>query len=709
MFSDDIATDLFVQNDEFESESDLEQTGQFDEVCPSPKRQKVNDFFASLDDESTEESDGSDESDWEDIPIPSVSNGLNDETAAPESFNIVISNEDSDEAKKQRQRREKLQTLIKEKQKRVSIQYLSVLCYIIHARIRNGWISSRLCHKKLKGLLPESFMKSNYKSLKKLMKDPTNNTVNGESDKLLVYVIKYLIKWFRFNFKIDQNGLRVLGFLPSQGDPTTYFPTANTKIGSLHDFISVIKKFKHNRDTGAQVFTAILRSLGFEANLCMSLMLLPTLRSANLQPKLDKEKLSRNKDNDLLYPYFWTELINPFDRLEIFVVETICFHNEQDRLIRLKRFPSDQRKILSLNEHFTERYAPNLDRFNIMPPMSYVISFTNNNTVKDITPRYKSDISYRYFGRLDLRTESGRVALLVQSLVRSFNKHHNYTFEDYKEFDTLREIAFLNYSIPLTFSSMKKNPNIVTESTLRYNEVLDHNAKPIGSVSITKTKRLEPIYFKNAIIIGKSEQQWKFLGRSIKPDQIEFPIKMTDALQPRTIFKRKVFNSNMLNNQSELNRTKLYSFDQTCPYIKEKVSVSETGEVSLPRNKYGNIEIFKDLMIPDGCYWLKLSDSEKIFRYFKKNKSSPPFAEAMDYVPVVVGFDFRSKLGNAVPIKDGIIILKLQEIQAKKVWLHGKIMIHKLEVQFKELRLLTTWKFFLKSLRIKERVDKDYT
>ena len=90
-----------------------------------------------------------------------------------------------------------------------------------------------------------------------------------------------------------------------------------------------------------------------------------------------------------------------------------------------------------------------------------------------------------------------------------------------------------------------------------------------------------------------------------------------------------------------------------------KVTKTTDGKLILPRNKYGNIEIFRENMIPDDCVWLKLTNIENIL----KNKAQ--------FVPVVTGFAFKA--GQAIPVKQGVIVLKQDEIPIKKIWLAGRI------------------------------------
>ena len=130
---------------------------------------------------------------------------------------------------------------------------------------------------------------------------------------------------------------------------------------------------------------------------------------------MNHEILKVNKDNDLLYPYFWTELINPLDPSEIIVMETQCFYEEDKRLLRIKRYGG------TLSQSFTDQFYPIQNQLCQML-MHYVLSLNSENLIVDVSSRYMKDISYRWFNRLDLRTDLGKSALLLQSLLHIFNR-----------------------------------------------------------------------------------------------------------------------------------------------------------------------------------------------------------------------------------------------------------------------------------------------
>lgn len=608
-------------------------------------------------------------------------------TSTQNEFNIALNPINDEEEKK---RKEKIKQLVREKRQRISLQNLSVISYMLNARHRNKILSHPKVLKCLKKLLPELFLK-HYKKFKKQSekKHSQNSFQNG--DQLLIYLLKYLIKWFRKNFKHDSNGLRVLGYLPKSSNSVDYanfFPNNAKPISDVTDMCRIIRKFQHNRDTGAQLFTALLRSLGFEARLVYSLPLLDTSKPfIKWQPKVKQDIIKVNKDNDLLYPYFWTEMINPLNNSEVLVMETQCFMQEERQLIRLQRFKGTD----NLQNNYTNIYYPIQSELSQMS-MHYVLAFSNKNQIMDVSSRYMANISYRWFSKLDLRTESGKLALLMQSTIRILNGNTFYSKLDYLELDELRRLALTNFKVPETFSAMKKSPNFTTESTLRYNEVIVPGSKKVSTVRLDGKKKA--VYFRNDVIIGKSIRQWEFLGRSVKLDEVSLPIKSVLAT-PKTLYNRRIYHQNMMENQ-QLNFTNLYSFNQTCPYIKQKIS----PDGKLPTNKYGNIEIYRPNMIPEGCTWLKLSDIEK--HISQKCQSSTKF----QYVPVVVGFAFKS--GQAYPVKNGLLVLDKDAIAIKKHWLSAKIKEHKDQQHVKKMACFKAWKLFLRRLRVREHLNKKH-
>lgn len=551
-----------------------------------------------------------------------------------------------------------------QRQRKVCLRNLGIVLYMTHAHHRNRWLNGAKTRKKLKSILPKVLLQRSrlfWKDAKK------------ESD--LNYILKYAIKWFRLNVRINSCGLRVLGYMPEPvRDQQThdFFPRAEP-INGERAFGAAAHKLRHNRDTAAQFFTCILRVLGFQARMMFSVPLLPMESLLHRQqPPLD-DRIHRNNDNDLLYPYFWTEVVNPLNDDEVYVMETIAFHDEAKQMVKLKR----RCQSVLVSEAYTPIYYPVTSQLNSMT-MHYVAAFTGHNTVFDASPRYMSDVAYRYFGKLDLRTTSGRSALLYDSTIRILNNGNSMGI-DAHELQTLRELALANCLVPKSFAAMKRSPNFITHTTLRHNEVIPVSAQSLGNVVLDGS--VEEVFSKNCIIVGKSKQQWMMLGRSVRIEELDRPLRRAKRRS-----KRQRLDDSM---------SRLYGFPQTEPYT--ALSVTTT----LPRNAYGNIEIYKPWMQPQGTSWLRLP---YILEFLEKHHRTSP--GELPFVPVVVGFDFKLRPGFAVPIRDGALVLQTSEVSAKRLWFALIMERHRAIAFRRQLLSLRGWLTMLRALRIHKRLNE---
>lgn len=84
----------------------------------------------------------------------------------------------------------------------------------------------------------------------------------------------------------------------------------------------------------------------------------------------------------------------------------------------------------------------------------------------------------------------------------------------------------------------------------------------------------------------------------------------------------------------------LYGFWQTSAFMLEL-----TDEGKIPRNKYGNLEIFNG-PLPDECKWV---DFPKVIKACKQLK--------VEYVPAVVGFE-KGGAGFSHPLLRGVVVFR---------------------------------------------------
>ena len=113
-------------------------------------------------------------------------------------------------------------------------------------------------------------------------------------------------------------------------------------------------------------------------------------------------------------------------------------------------------------------------------------------------------------------------------------------------------------------------------------------------------------------------------------------------------------------------------------------------------------------MVPKKTKWLTLSDIEGILSRYKKSSFTCPIAEAIEYVPVVVGFEYVSRNGQAVPVKNGVIVHEHQENAVKKIWLYGMAAKQRALRMEADLQALQGWKTLVRTLRVRSKLDKRY-
>lgn len=121
--------------------------------------------------------------------------------------------------------------------------------------------------------------------------------------------------------------------------------------------------------------------------------------------------------------------------------------------------------------------------------------------------------------------------------------------------------------------------------------------------------------------------------------------------------------------------------------------IAENGLV--PRNGYGNVELFKPQMLPIGCVHLQLPGLVKVCK--KLN---------VDYAQAVVGFD--SNGGWPFPVYDGIVVCQEFHEKVLDAWNREQELNEKKEQEKYEKRVYGNWKKLIKGLLIRQRLKNKY-
>uniref|UniRef100_T1KZ15 Rad4 beta-hairpin domain-containing protein n=1 Tax=Tetranychus urticae TaxID=32264 RepID=T1KZ15_TETUR len=131
---------------------------------------------------------------------------------------------------------------------------------------------------------------------------------------------------------------------------------------------------------------------------------------------------------------------------------------------------------------------------------------------------------------------------------------------------------------------------------------------------------------------------------------------------------------------------------QTDPYIPP-----EAKDGKVPRNQYGNVELFQPCMLPKGTVYLQLPGLIRIANKLK-----------IDCAPAVVGFDNCSGGAGVHPVFEGFVVCEEFADTLKAAWEEEQMNIRKRELEKREKRIYGNWKKLIVGVLIKEQVKLKY-
>ena len=313
--------------------------------------------------------------------------------------------------------------------------------------------------------------------------------------------------------------------------------------------------------------------------------------------------------------------------------------------------------------------------------MSYVIAFDDDGSARDVTRRYaKSYNAKTRKSRVEATKGGDRWWKQVLRLYKSTYPSDRDQVEDAEL--AAKEAA---EGMPRNVQDFKNHPYYALERHLRRNEVI-HPKREVGKVSATKmdhgngVKSLEPIFRRRDVHIVKSADSWYRLGRELKPGE-----QTIKRVQRRR--RPEPLGEDEEAEDSENTGTAMYAVFQTSPYQAPPVV---NGRV--PKNLYGNLDIYVPSMVPPGGVHLLHPDTARAAKLL-----------GIDHSEAVVGFEFKGRHGTAV-IK-GAVIATIYREAVEEVIRGFEDERAEAEERRRTLEALRIWKKFLAGLRIRERID----
>ena len=394
------------------------------------------------------------------------------------------------------------------------------------------------------------------------------------------------------------------------------------------DFRAAAKDLKGSRDLGAQLYCALLRSAGVETRLVCSLQPLAFMsggpampRAALPEPKLGTPEASDEEEAvDIRGPHSpFTTFGGTSSSSSPFAARRRLGHPNAAEYhipnisapVRLNPPPSKQKIIqespypvfwVEVFDEAHQKWYP-VDPFRpatvakprfFEPPaadrennMSYVIAFEEEGFARDVTRRYTK--------AYNAKTRKARVECTTggqkwwKRTMRAYSRGWKSDADQIE--DTELAAAEAREPMPKNIADFKDHPYYALERHLRRNEILIGN-NVVGKVAAGRDpgtaglKKLEAVFRRRDVKVVKSADNWYRLGREIKMG--EQPTKVAEP-------KRRAGDEDLGEGDEEPAGKNLYTEEQTELYEAPPIV---NGRV--PKNSFGNLDIFVPSMVPKG-------------------------------------------------------------------------------------------------------------
>ncbi|UNI22713.1 hypothetical protein JDV02_008575 [Purpureocillium takamizusanense] len=682
------------------SEDEDEDVEFQDVVIPEPTLQTLE-----LDtDEEDEDDEDEDERNFEDMDFAKP---LGDaKPAEPASLELNLTAQQSATMPGRARERRKPITR-EEKERRIQIHQVHLLCLLSHVSRRNRWCNDTKVQESLRPHLDAKTI--NY------LNPGSNLSQFGQAESLKNGLKQAGIMWEN-KFQIKERGLRRALWAEDPAQLQDYEPPSDMdSCLDRKDFQKMARNLQGSRDVGAQLYCALLRSIGVRARLVCSLQPLSFHSSAPSLPKPKKnatptKSSHKERAREALAKYeALAESASAASPSSATARRRLGHPNAtaynfapvqpppgQSRAfdapikIRESPYPVYWVEVLDVGHQKWQPVDPVvLHTFwkpkVFEPPitdkencLSYVVAFEADGTARDVTRRYAKAYTAK---TRRLRVESARDdgGQWWQRVMKLYRPIRRTDLDQIEETELAAVEA--REPMPRNVQDFKDHPVFALERHLRRHEVLVPEARPSGTVATGSRGPLEKIFRRKDVRVAKSADKWYRLGREVKANEI--PAKwLPKKAQP----ENSRYDKEDAQPDGDVVGIPLYTQDQTELYEPPPV---RNGRV--PKNKFGNIEVYVPHMVPRGAVHI-----------IHEHATRAAIILGVDFAPALTGFQFKGRQGTAV--LHGIVVAAEFEEAVRNVIDGLGDVQQELEDERRRLVALRMWRKLLMGLRIRERI-----
>lgn len=596
----------------------------------------------------------------------------------------------------------------------IAVHKTHVLLLLFNAFVRNAWCSLSDVQIHLRAILSARVVK---------LLHPDSAWIQLRQSDSFLEGLKEAASIWQSRFKITVSGMHKARWAETPEEVTELYSQIEDQAETIDKagFIQAAKTLRGSQDLGGQLFCALMRAVGVEARLICSLQPLPLsfagsglktntpskekfeklkvyafdeseqdttsaedsqAKSLNgsktpTKPTIGRATRSRlgtpsfgnpniggpvgnythktestirkKKIQKLAYPIFWTEVLNP----------------AYDRWIAVDPI------VTGLVSKAAKFEPPSSCETNAL---SYVIAFEDDGVAKDVTRRYAKAPNAK---TRKLRVESiERGQRWFNEAIKLFKRREVLDRDQIEDVELSKAEA--REGLPKNIQDFKDHPHYALERHLKRNEVI-WPQRLVGKINVGKssTTNLEPIYRRNDVQIVQSADKWYRVGREIR--QGEQPMKRVPA---RSVRRRSL----SVDSDEESALTGLYAYSQTEPYIPPPAYQGR-----IPKNAFGNIDVYVPSMVPAGAVHIKHAMAKKAAQLL-----------GVDFADAVTGFQFKGRQGTAVV--QGVVVALEYMDAVQSVIVGFEQSIEQEEDDLRTLESLRLWRRFLLGLQIARRI-----
>ncbi|KAI8330695.1 hypothetical protein BC941DRAFT_439948 [Chlamydoabsidia padenii] len=577
-----------------------------------------------------------------------------------------------------------------------------VVLLVAHFMIRNAWSSRDDVQSVCLSVIPDHIISQSKRK--------------GESDTQFGTTIKWLLTWWHDYFKVTGLGMRTrpletFNSIPTLNPQDDLIEALSSHMDRLDiqdseiiedpsAFVNYLANKSGCRDLSSQLFTSILRTLGFETRLICSLQPVPFRIPASKTDTVSTDKKDNNmtaqgesrsskkpsstktpdhnqfQSSKSKSPTIWCEVWNPHQQQWICIDPIRQLYNKPHLM---EPNQSDRQNILSFVLAFEQQQQQQQQAHRKRQRIKCVV---------DVTRRYSSHLQKALSLRereLTKRERQGGWRLWSDLFLNGLLPKYDDTFmaRYNKEQEQLEEQQN-DQRMPTSIQGLRNHPLYVLERHLKKFEVLHHPTQDYNNLVIGQI-RGEKIYPRSCVQQIHTRESWMKQGRVVLDG--EQPVKCVLA-RAVTLEKKRLQEEAKMHGDTL--QSDCFGYWQTAPYKPPPVI---NGKIT--KNAYGRLDLFTPDMIPDGAVHMENDGLGKIARQL-----------GIDYAEAVVDFEFIR--GRSIPTVNGIVVAKENEFLLLEAWREYEQHKTNKVLAKQEKEVYGRWRKLILGAMIDARVDNDY-